>query len=111
MAFCFWASDRQARARDTIGTLLDVLARAKPRPSKASRYRLDWASCSRSSLFKKVFGVDVLPCERCGGRMRVIAQLSEGPAVLKILRHLGRNDSPLPLSPARGPPEDELLWS
>ena len=102
---------RPTGTRDTTGTILDVLPRVKPRPSEASRYRLDRASCSRSSLFKKVFGVDVLSCERCGGRMRLIAQLPQGPAVRKILRHLGRTDSPLPLSPSRRPPEDKLVSS
>jgi hypothetical protein len=61
-------------------------------------------------LFNKVFGVDVLSCERCGGRMKLIAQLSRGDATRKILRHIALPDSPLPLSPARGPPADEL-WS
>jgi hypothetical protein len=36
--------------------------------SVPSPYRLDWAS-----LLKRVFGVDVLKCSRCQGKMRLVA--------------------------------------
>lgn len=50
----------------------------------------------------------MLACDRCGARMRVIAQVREGAIVKKILRHLGLRDAPLPVSPSRGPTEQQL---
>lgn len=41
------------------------------RPSR-SRSVLDWAS-----LLSRVFALDVLPCERCGGRRRLLTMVAE----------------------------------
>ena len=47
-----------------------------------------------------------LRCPKCGGQMRLIAFITEGTQIRKILDHIGF-DSELPqISPARGPP----LW-
>jgi hypothetical protein len=45
--------------------------------SVPSTYRLDWAA-----LLVRVFGVDVLKCSRCQGKMRLIACIEE-PDVAK----------------------------
>jgi hypothetical protein len=45
--------------------------------SVPSPYRLDWAA-----LLVRVFGVDVLQCSRCQGKMRLIACIEE-PDVAK----------------------------
>jgi hypothetical protein len=45
--------------------------------SVPSPYRLDWAS-----LLVRVFGVEVLKCSRCQGKMRLIACIEE-PDVAK----------------------------
>ena len=45
--------------------------------SVPSTYRLDWAA-----LLVRVFGVDVLQCSRCQGKMRLIACIEE-PDVAK----------------------------
>ncbi len=50
---------------------------------------------------KRVFELDVLVCPHCQGRRSLIAFLTDGPVVRKILLHLGL-DSELPLlAPAR----------
>ena len=51
---------------------------------------------------------EVLPprCLLCGGQMRLIAFITEGTQIRKILDHIGVDSQPLHISPARGPP----LW-
>jgi hypothetical protein len=66
--------------------------------------RLDWAG-----LLKRTFKVDVFSCPKCGGRRRVLASLTEGAVLHRILRHLHLPATPPPLAPARGPPQ-EALW-
>jgi hypothetical protein len=50
-----------------------------------------------------VFKVDVLKCENGGGRMTVLAFLTERAVVKKILEHLGL--------PATGPPKAPARWA
>ena len=76
-------------------------ARGLKRPKRPpSRRRLLWAE-----LMRRVFGLDVLECPKCGGQARVVALIDEPTAIRAILRHLGLPTSTLPLSPARGPPD------
>jgi hypothetical protein len=62
-------------------------------------------SRSWAVLMQRTFGLDVLACPRCGGRLRLIA-LIEQPAVIKrVFGHLGLpTELPVP-RPARPPPE------
>lgn len=66
----------------------------------ASPYRLDWAAA-----LKRVFGIDVLQCARCGGRLVILAFIEKRTAVRAILEHLALPAVPLPLEKARGPPQ------
>jgi hypothetical protein len=54
---------------------------------------------------RRVFGRDVLHCERCGGRRRMIALISDPFVVRRILTHLGLPAQPPPIAPARAPPQ------
>ncbi len=54
--------------------------------------------------------LDVLVCPHCGGRRKLIAFLTDGLVVRKILAHLGLSTEPPVLAPARAPPEPELAW-
>ena len=47
-----------------------------------------------------------LLCPKCGGQMRLIAFITEGVQIRKILDHIGVASEPPHISPARGPP----LW-
>jgi len=62
--------------------------------------RLDWAA-----LLKRVFQIDVLVCKECGGKMRVIAFLTD-PDVTRtvVLFHLKLVFLPPQTWPARAPP-------
>ena len=64
--------------------------------------RLDGAG-----LLKRTFKVDVFSCPKCAGRRRVLAWLTEGAVLRRILRHLQLPELS-PLVPARGPPQQAL---
>ncbi|MBK7645263.1 MAG: transposase [Planctomycetes bacterium] len=83
----------------TGGTTLALAAKPR-RPTRTS-----WAE-----LMKRVFEIDVLVCPHCGGRRKLIAFLTDGLVVRKILAHLGLSTEPPVLAPARAPPEPELAW-
>jgi hypothetical protein len=42
-----------------------------------------------AALMRRAFGIDVLACPRCGGRLRLIATLGDPAVVATILAHLG----------------------
>jgi hypothetical protein len=64
-------------------------------PHPIPRRWLNWAD-----LLKRVFAVDVLVCDTCGGRMRILAVLREGEASRTILEHLGLPTRPTARAPA-----------
>jgi len=70
-----------------------------PRPNRGgSRYR-PWAE-----LLKRTFGVDVLECPKCKGKMKLLAVVTEAKSIQRMLRHLGEATEPPAREPARGPP-------
>ena len=72
-------------------------AREEVRPSRAGG-RL-WAD-----LMQRTFGLDVLTCPRCGGRLRLLALIEQTEVIERILRHLGLpTEIPDPCA-ARAPP-------
>lgn len=60
--------------------------------------RLDWAT-----LYQRVFDVDPLKCERCGGRMRFAEGIEELPRARAELERRGLEARPPPLGRARSP--------
>jgi hypothetical protein len=59
-------------------------------------------------LMRHAFGVDVLACTRCGGRMHVVATIEDPVVIRRILTHLGL---PTEGSAPRPPPSDLFDWS
>jgi hypothetical protein len=55
---------------------------------------------SWAELMKRVFGFDVLKCDRCGGRMRILCAINPPEAIKKILDCLGLPSRPPPIYPA-----------
>jgi hypothetical protein len=51
-------------------------------------------------LMMRVFLVDVLKCERCGGRLKILAAIHPPDATRKILECLGLPSRAPPLAPA-----------
>ena len=50
----------------------------------AATPRVDWAT-----LLRRSFDVDVLACARCGGRLRVLGEVTEPAVVRAVLESLG----------------------
>jgi hypothetical protein len=50
----------------------------------AATPRVDWAT-----LLRRSFETDVLGCARCGGRLRVLGEVTEPEAVRLVLESLG----------------------
>jgi hypothetical protein len=65
---------------------------------RGSRYR-PWAE-----LLKRCFGIDVLECPTCKGRMKLVALMTDPNSIGRMLRHLGEPTEPPAREPARGPP-------
>jgi Putative transposase len=65
-------------------------------PSRPGAYQ--WAE-----LMRRTFGLDVLACLRCGGRLRLGVD-STRSVVQRILRHLGLPTEVLEARPVRAPP-------
>ena len=57
-------------------------------------------------LIARIYEVFPLLCPKCGGQMRLIAFITEGTQIRRILDHIGVDSEPPHISPARGPP----LW-
>jgi hypothetical protein len=57
-----------------------------------------------AALMARGFGLDLLACPRCGGRLYLIALIEAATVIGRILRHLGvPTEVPAP-RPARAPP-------
>jgi hypothetical protein len=79
----------------------DLSAQADRETQRAgpSRGSYQWAE-----LMRRTFGLDVLACARCGGRLRLVALIDHASVVQRILRRLGLpTELPEP-QPARAPP-------
>jgi hypothetical protein len=67
----------------------------------AATPRVDWAA-----LLRRSFQVDVMQCAKCGGRLRVLAVITEPEPVRRILAHLGLPPEAPPVARARDPTDD-----
>ena len=75
-------------------------ADAAQRPQRSSA-RIVWAL-----LLARLYEILPLQCAQCGGPVRIIAFITDGPSIHAILNHLGESTAPPEVAPARGPP----LW-
>ncbi|HET8696718.1 MAG TPA: transposase [Gammaproteobacteria bacterium] len=69
--------------------------------------RMNWAR-----RLKRVFGIEIEQCARCGGRLRVIASIEEPELIERILAHRrerGEEDVPTASLGARAPPQASLF--
>jgi Zn-finger nucleic acid-binding protein len=63
---------------------------------------------------KRVFGIEIDTCQRCGGTLRIVASIEQPEVIAKILAHLERTSPPQPKLPevalgARAPPVPSRL--
>ena len=64
----------------------------------AATPRVDWAT-----LLRRTFDTDVLHCSRCGGRLRVLGEVTEPAMISVILSTLGLPTEAPVLARARDP--------
>ena len=60
---------------------------------------------------KRVFGIEIEQCVRCGGRLEVIASIEEPELIERILAHRreqGAEEAPAVSLGARAPPQASL---
>ena len=60
---------------------------------------------------KRVFGIEIEDCARCGGKLKVIASIEEPQVIAKILAHLEKTAPAQPELPlgAPAPPSQARL--
>jgi hypothetical protein len=64
-----------------------------------------------SDLLRRTFGVDVLTCPHCPGKMRLLALIKDPKVARKILVHLRLPSDALPVAAARAPPQEDFDFS
>ena len=64
------------------------------KPDTPRQVAMTWAQ-----RLKRVFGVQIEACARCGGKLKVIASIEEPDLIAKILAHLQK------MAPIQHPPE------
>ncbi len=77
---------------------------AQDKPADKPRgYGQTWAQ-----RLKRVFAIDIEKCEKCGGKLKVIASIEDPDVIEKILKHLGLDQASRPRSSLhnRSPPEN-----
>ncbi len=85
-------------------------AQSEPRRSKrptSKDVRMNWAR-----RLKRVFGIEIEQCVRCGGRLKVIASIEEPELIERILAHRrerGEEAAPTASLGARAPPQASLF--
>jgi hypothetical protein len=55
---------------------------------------------------KRILGVDLTLCPRCGGTLKSLAAITDPPSITTILRHFGLSADP-PVARQRGAPTGE----
>jgi len=61
-----------------------------------------------AELLRRVFGLDVLCCNRCHAKCRLVSLITSRLTIVRILAHLGLETDPPPIQPARAPPQLEF---
>ena len=72
---------------------------------KPCPHRLSWCQ-----LLGRVFAIDLTQCP-CGGRMHLIAALTEVASIRSYLKGVGLPARPLPIAPTRIPPQHGLEFA
>ena len=73
------------------------------KPGTSRKYRLSWAA-----LLARVHNLDVEKCPHCGGKMRIVAVLTDPSSIRRYLEGTGQSADIPEIAPARAPPQEEL---
>ena len=66
----------------------------------STRYRLTWAA-----LLARVFKFQIDVCPACGGKMKIIAFITDPASIHRYLEGIGLPTAAPPIPPARPPPQ------
>ena len=64
----------------------------------------------RAELLRRVFGIDAERCPHCGGRLRLLAFITEQSTIRTILQAMNLPADPPQLAPARAPPMLDTMF-
>ena len=78
-------------------------AEHKPTVSARPPHKYLWPE-----LMRRVFGFEVLRCQVCRARRRLVSMILQRSVIIRILDHLGLATDPPPIQPARAPPQLEF---
>jgi hypothetical protein len=71
----------------------------------SSKNRLLWAA-----LLARTFNLNMETCNRCGGRVRMIAAVTDAASIKRYLDGVGLPSKPPEILPARPPPQQEMEY-
>ena len=75
-----------------------------PKPAQDNSGHRSPARYLWAVLLARLFETFPLECPRCGGEMRLLAFVTEGATIQRILTHIGEPAQAPMAKPARGPP-------
>ena len=73
---------------------------------QTSTYRRSWAT-----LLARVFRIDVTNCPDCGGRMKIIAALTDPSSIRRCLQGMRLPARAPPIAPARPDPQPQFDYA
>ena len=73
--------------------------------STSCKYRLSWAS-----LLSRIFQIEIETCSLCGGKMKVVAAVTDPASINRYLEGTGQSAKIPELVPARAPPQLEFEY-
>jgi hypothetical protein len=95
-----------ARDRDKIVPQVEKEENESSSGNKTSistAYRLTWAA-----LLARTFHINLERCSLCGGKMKVVAAVTDPDSIRRYLEGTGQSEKLPVLEPARAPPQTEL---
>ena len=102
-----FAANATLRAAITPAGRSSKASRREPERATPKPVVLNWAR-----RLKRVFGIEIEQCARCGGRLKVIASIEEPELIERILEHRqerGVEDALTVSLGARAPPQASLF--
>jgi len=89
-----------AKNREKIVPSKTPEERGDTKPAASKTYRLTFAA-----LMARVFKIEVDVCPHCGGKMKIVAALTDPASVRRYLEGTGQSAEIPEIAPARSPPQ------